>query len=54
MWAVRLLPRINLKRAAWPGGPQVDEVLKAQLVPPPASKTEREPSVAVELLLLLR
>jgi len=62
---VRLLPRINLKREAWPGGPQFDEVLRAQLSPRPsfspgsqlADQGEQTPSrdsVAVDLLLLLR
>jgi hypothetical protein len=62
---VKLLPRINLKREVWPGGPRVDEVLQAQLTPRAsvssgpqlAGPTEQAPSrdsVAVDLLLLLR
>jgi hypothetical protein len=62
---VRLLPRINLKREAWPGGPQFGEVLEAQLSPPanagsgggPAGAADQTPSsdsAAVNLLLLLR
>ena len=62
---MRLLPRINLKREAWPGGPQFGEVLEAQLSPTanagsgsgPAGAADQTPSndsVAVNLLLLLR
>jgi hypothetical protein len=62
---VRLLPRINLKRAVWPGGPQVGEVLEAQLSPRasvnsrpelagPTEQTPSHGSVAAGLLLLLR
>jgi hypothetical protein len=62
---VRLWPRINLKREAWPGGPQVGEVLQAQLSPRAkgtsgpqlAGQTDQTPlddAVAVDLLLLLR
>jgi hypothetical protein len=62
---VRLLPRINLKRQAWPGGPQVGEVLEAQLSPRPSVSSRAQLSgltdqtpphdpVAVDLLLLLR
>lgn len=62
---VRLLPRINLKREAWPGGPQVGEVLEAQLSPgantgsgpgPAGAGDQALPSdsVAVNLLLVLR
>jgi hypothetical protein len=62
---VRLLPRINLRRAVWPGGPQVGEVLEAQLSPRatvssspehagPTEQTPSHGSVAVDLLLLLR
>jgi hypothetical protein len=65
VWGVRLLPRINLKREAWPGGPQVGEVLEAQLSPTAnarsgsglagaAVQTPSNDSVAVNLLLLLR
>ena len=60
-----MLPRINLKREAWPGGPQVGEVIQAQLEPRPSvssvslptsstDQTSSHDSVAVELLLLLR
>jgi hypothetical protein len=63
--SVRLLPRINLKREAWPGGPQFGEVLEAQLTPTtnagpgggPAGAAEQTPpndSAAVNLLLVLR
>ena len=61
---MRLLPRINLKREAWPGGPQFGEVLEAQLTPganpgsgPAVSGAgEQAPpnDSAVQLLLLLR
>ena len=62
---MRLLPRISLKREAWPGGPNVGQVLEAQLSPPAnagpgsalAGTSERTPSdesAAVNLLLLLR
>ena len=54
-----------MKREAWPGGPQVGEVIQAQLEPRQsvssvslrASSTDQtslHDSVAVELLLLLR
>jgi hypothetical protein len=63
---VRLLPRINLKRQVWPGGPQVGEVLQAQLSPRPGvaapgaqlagsgDQTPSDDEIAVDLLLLLR
>jgi hypothetical protein len=60
-----MLPRINLKRHLWPGGPQVGEVIEAQLSPRPnvssgpmfAGGTDSSlppDSVATNLLLLLR
>jgi hypothetical protein len=60
-----LLPRINLKREAWPGGPQVGDVIQAQLSPRSvatsgpqlAGSTDQAPSdqgIVVDLLLLLR
>jgi hypothetical protein len=60
---VRLLPRINLKREVWPGGPQVGEVLEKQLTPPPRLSSSAQPASpaaqtttddSVNLLLLLR
>jgi hypothetical protein len=62
---VRLLPRINLKREVWPGGPQVGQVLEAQLSPTaspsssaqpanPAVQTATDDTLQVNLLLLLR
>jgi hypothetical protein len=65
VWIVRLLPRFNLKRQVWPGGPQVGEVIEAQLSPrssvsagaqlsgTPEQAPEHD-AVAVDLLLLLR
>jgi hypothetical protein len=61
---VRLLPRFgrfNAKREVWPGGPQIGQVIEAQLTPGGAQAAsdaeEPEPKKAdhtVELLLLLR
>jgi hypothetical protein len=62
---VRLLPRINLKREVWPGGPKVGDVLEAQLSPRPSTdpgarltgstdQTQSHDPVAVDLLLLLQ
>jgi hypothetical protein len=62
---VRLLPRINLKRQVWPGGPQFGEVLEAQLSPRASigsgarlvgssEQTQSHDAVSVDLLLLLR
>jgi len=31
---MRLLPRFNMKREVWPGGPQLGQVVEAQLNPP--------------------
>ena len=47
-----------MKREVWPGGPKVEEVLQAQLSPPPKAPGASEPpegtSASVNLLLLLR
>jgi hypothetical protein len=66
---MRLLPRLgrfNAKREVWPGGPQVGQVIEAQLNPPAsvasgaatAELAEEPPAQddtrAVQLLLLLR
>ncbi|MGH2852036.1 MAG: hypothetical protein ACRDLP_15655 [Solirubrobacteraceae bacterium] len=60
---MRLLPRINLKREVWQGGPQFGEVLEAQLSPRQSVTTggpattgqaPADDSLAVNLLLLLR
>ena len=62
---MRLLPRINLKREVWPGGPQVGQVLESQLSPTASSSSSAQPAnpavrttttgtVQVNLLLLLR
>ena len=55
---MRLFRRINMKREVWPGGPKVEEVLQAQLSPPPKAPGASEPpegaSASVNLLLLLR
>ena len=62
------LPRFNAKREIWPGGPQVGQVIDAQLNPPtnaraaaarPADAEDGEGHAdgntrAVQLLLLLR
>ena len=55
---MRLLPRFNMKREVWPGGPKVGEVLEAQLSPTPKAPVTTEPpeaaTASIELLLLLR
>ena len=54
---MRLLPRFNLKREVWPGGPQVGQVLEAQLSPAqsaPARAEEPDDATPLNLLLLLR
>ena len=68
---MRLLPRfgrINSKREVWPGGPQIGEVIEAQLTPPANAAVadadadagedetarERQHTTATQLLLLLR
>jgi hypothetical protein len=52
---VRWLPRFNMKREVWPGGPQVGHVLEAKLSPPARAPETAEPeAVATNLLLLLR
>jgi hypothetical protein len=55
---VRLLPKFNMKREVWPGGPQVGQVIEAQLSPAqktPATAEQPADAVAqINLLLLLR
>jgi hypothetical protein len=54
---VRWLPRFNMKREVWPGGPQVEQVLEAQLSPAARAPATAEPAndaAVVNLLLLLR
>jgi hypothetical protein len=64
---VRLFRRFNLKHEVWPGGPQVGQVIEAQLSPPAGAPGNAESAVAdaveapddedttaVDVLLLLR
>lgn len=55
---MRLLPKFNMKREVWPGGPQVGQVIEAQLSPaekPPATAEQQADATApINLLLLLR
>jgi hypothetical protein len=64
---VRLFRRFNPKREVWPGGPQIGQVIEAQLSPPVGASAGGEPAAAdaveapededtttVDLLLLLR
>jgi hypothetical protein len=62
---VRLLPRfrrISSKTEMWPGGPQVGDVVQAQLTPPAKAKgaagedeaPAEKDDTATHLLLLLR
>jgi hypothetical protein len=55
---VRLLPRFNMRREVWPGGPKVGEVLEAQLSTTPKAPATTEPpdgaTASINLLLLLR
>jgi hypothetical protein len=64
---VRLFRRFNPKHEVWPGGPQIGQVIEAQLSPPAGAPAGAEPAAAdaagaaedddttaVDLLLLLR
>jgi hypothetical protein len=55
---VKLLPKFNMKREVWPGGPKVGEVIEAKLSPPPRPAAGTEPpeaaTASINLLLLLR
>jgi len=43
---MRLLPRISSKQKIWPGGPEIGEVVQAQLSPPGAvAAAQTGPSV---------
>jgi hypothetical protein len=64
---VKLFRRFNPKREVWPGGPQIGQVIEAQLSPSAATPAgvapaagdvaeapEDDDAAAVDLLLLLR